>query len=213
MNIFDEAEKNEKEVKNIILFKKFIYISIVVGFVSIISLVCYKHYKGKMQNNSFEMVDLLLKSDKDEQTLSTLNQILELSKNHVKDLAAIKIAQTQFRLNKPNDAKELLYMIITGNYQEITKSYAKLLWVSYNLDNFDVNTQNDKINMRDLFAQTDDEKNVFYGQYNILKALWLVKENHKQEAVDMLKNLTISSNLTLECKKIAQTILHHVDVH
>lgn len=213
MNIFDEAEKEDLQIKSILLFKKLLYASLVIAFIAIASIAYYKYFENRMRQNSFAVVDLLLKVNQENsaESLATLSQALKLSKNYTKDLAAIKISQIEFKNNNPIKAKEILYDIITGNYKEITKSYARLLWASYNLDNFLVDSKNDKINMHDLLMASEDKSNVFYGQLNIIKALWFVQEKQKEQAVITLKNLATSDSLVLASKKMAQIILHQIE--
>jgi uncharacterized membrane protein len=215
MDILDEVEKDYQEIRRIILFKKLIYIALLIGFISIICIVSYKYYADKLKQNTFEMSNLLFQSEKQnlEESLVTLEAIMKTSKGHVKDLAALKIVQIKFANNNPMEAKNILYNIIIGNYSDITKSYAKLLWVSYNLDNANEDIKDDKLSMQDLFKDIDNKNIVFYGQFNILKALWLLKEKKEDQASETLNQLINLNILPLGLKEVTQTILHDIEIN
>jgi hypothetical protein len=215
MDILDEVEKDYQEIRRIILFKKLIYIALLIGFISIICIVSYKYYADKLKQNTFEMSNLLFESEKQnlEESLVTLEAIMKTSKGHVKDLAALKMVQIQFSKNNSLEAKNILYNIIIGDYKDITKSYAKLLWASYNLDHGNENIKNDKFTMQELFKDIDNNNIVFYGQFSILKALWLLKEKKEDQASETLNQLINLNILPSGLKEVAQIILHDIEIN
>lgn len=213
MDISDEAEKEYSEIKRIILFKKILYIALIIGIISVVSISFFQYFANKTHQKKLEMSDLLVFDYKDDQAklLDSLTQIISQSKTHAKDIAALKMANVKLKEQKYDDAKNILYNIITNDYLLITKDFARLLWISFNLNNYGDEFKSDKLSMSDLFEGINNDNSVFTGQLTIFKILWLLEKKEKDNAIQLANELINNSKLSLDIRELGKVILHDIE--
>jgi hypothetical protein len=211
MDIFDEVIKDVKDEKHYNAFKKAFPIIIAVTVLLVILMSVKSWLDNKHHKHNTEIGDLLNNavvlalSGQGQAAKESFDYILKEADNHSKDLAALGNAIQLLQSNDNNSLKSLEEIAENKYYQELSKSYAKILWLSKVID-FPIE-EIDQNKMQSYLNSFKEESKVFYGTANLIKALWLVKQDKDTEAEQVLKQIIDSKFVNHTNKNNAQAIL------
>lgn len=210
-DILEEILNDNKEEKRLFYFKKLLPIVIIFVLITVIIMIINNWYNEKKIKNNQEIGDILVKAIRspvnEELTIKPLEHLVATSNNKTKELAAI--AQIGFGIKRNDWAQtdNLLNNIINNQYyDELTTAYARLIWISLNIDKIHLSDIN--ITMLEEYLNYFDTANKpFYGTANLLKAHWYIKKGSKDLAINTLTNLISLNELPLSIKKQANYLL------
>lgn len=215
VDILDEVLNDTKDEKRIILFRKFLPKIIILMFIGAVGITSYNWYKNKTLEHHQRLGDILtnvISKEIADKNLSThsLKHLVINNENRQAELADIYMV-SELRADGNNEAAILkLEAIIANNkYQEITKSYARILWLSIILDQKEI-TESNNVKARSYMDYFVNEDQVFFTNATLLKALFYKKSGQTDLAVQYANSLLNLKNSSAIIKEQANAILANI---
>lgn len=210
-DILEEILNDEKEAKRLKLFRKIFPAIIALTIIAAFGIGGYSwFFQAKTiynQEIGDSFVQLISDESKDSKLLNDLLQEIESNnKSKLSELASIKLIREQIKLTNISSSVELLSKIIKNkDYSEITKSYARILYISLALEIDNLNNELKNKVMGHLQYFTNDSQ-VFYATATLLKSLFYLKNNQldlaKQYALEILTLPQASTIINEQAKAI-----------
>lgn len=214
-DILEEILNDEKDAKRLQIFRKILPIIIILTIVTAIFMAGYNWFSESTTLHNQEIgdsfVQLVSGDYKDKKLVnSLLEEITVNSENKLSELASLKLVNTEVQLNDITKATELLENIINKKeYSDITKSYARILYISLilDIDNLTISQENKS---REYLQYFNKDSQVFYATATLLKSLFYLKKNDfnfaKQYASETLKLSRASAVIKEQAKAIITLI-------
>lgn len=177
MDIVEEIINDEKDAKRVYYFRKFLAPIVIATIIMAVIIASYNYYSARKEEHSKKIGDMfvgLAMGGITEPTVAeeSLREIVENSDIRLAELARIRLAHENIHGNNPEKAKEQLESIIgDSSVLEMTKSYAHILLISMILDQ-QVISDSDQLQVSNLLHYFDDKNKMFYGNSQLLKALF-----------------------------------------
>jgi hypothetical protein len=225
MDLIDEANQDYKDIARAKFFKRLLLVAFVVTIFAAIINIKHKSLQQEIQLREAAASELFIKaadpSLKPDEAITKYNSVI--GGNGFSQLAELAIVRNQLLDSKNiKKAMESLHKIVTEErseyiYTEMTRSYAALQWISLALDDVKGLSEQQRLIMQEFLDRFDRNIDrhlvLFYGQAQILKALWLIEVDNKDEARELLKSIIASSNSEIkqEIKDKAAVILHSIN--
>ena len=216
-DILDEILNDEKDAKRLQIFRKILPIVITLTIITAIFMAIYSWFSQAKTRHNQEIgdsfVQLVSGEYKDKKLVNTLLEEININgENKLSELASIKLVSTQVQLNDIPKAITLLEAIIDNKeYSEITRSYARILYISLILDIDNLNTDQEN-KSREYLQYFNKDSQVFYATATLLKSLFYLKSNQldfaKQHALEVLK-LSRASGVI---KEQAKAVIAHISI-
>ncbi|MBM3467328.1 MAG: DUF2659 domain-containing protein [Alphaproteobacteria bacterium] len=210
-DILEEILNDEKEAKRLKLFRKLFPAIITLTIIVALGIAGYSWFLQAKTTHNQEIGDSFVQLISDESKNTKLfNEILkEIETNHkskLSELASIKLVSEQIKLTNVSDTMQLLSKIINNkDYSEITKSYARILYISLVLDIDNLNNELEN-KVREYLQYFTNDSQVFYATATLLKSLFYLKNNQldlaKQYALETLKLPRASAIIKEQAKAI-----------
>lgn len=211
-DILDEVLNDAKHEKRLILFRKFFPIAIAFTIIGAIAIAGYSWYKNGQQAQNQQigdvLVELLSGQVKDSTlVLESFNQLIESKKNKQTELAQIQ--RVSYLISKGEISEAMLYLENIANnpsYNEITTTYARLLWLSIILDQKEL-MEADQLKARSYMDYFSKKDQLFFGNATLIKALFYKKINQIETAKEYAQQLIDSDDAPLALKEQAKAII------
>ena len=210
-DILEEILNDEKEAKRLKLFRKLFPTIITLTIIVALGIAGYSWFLQAKTTHNQEIGDSFVQLISDESKNTKLfNEILKEietnNKSKLSELASIKLASEQIKLTNVSDSMQLLSKIINNkDYSEITKSYARILYISLVLDIDNLNNELEN-KVREYLQYFTNDSQVFYATATLLKSLFYFKNNQldlaKQYALETLKLPRASAIIKEQAKAI-----------
>ncbi|MCP5375354.1 MAG: tetratricopeptide repeat protein [Rickettsiaceae bacterium] len=210
-DILEEILNDEKEAKRLKLFRKLFPAIITLTIIVALGIAGYSWFLQAKTTHNQEIGDSFVQLISDESKNTKLfNEILKEietnNKSKLSELASIKLASEQIKLTNVSDSMQLLSKIINNkDYSEITKSYARILYISLVLDIDNLNNELEN-KVREYLQYFTNDSQVFYATATLLKSLFYFKNNQldlaKQYALETLKLPRASAIIKEQAKAI-----------
>ncbi|RTK92515.1 MAG: DUF2659 domain-containing protein [Rickettsiales bacterium] len=215
VDILDEVLNDTKDEKRIILFRKFLPTIIILMLIGAVGMTGYNWYKNKTLEHHQRLGDILTNviskeiTDKDLSN-NSLKHLVINNENRQAELADIYMV-SELRAGGDNEAAILkLETIIANNkYQEITKSYARILWLSIILDQKEI-TDSNNVKARSYMDYFVSEDQVFFTNATLLKALFYKKSGQTELAMQYANSILNSKNSSAIIKEQATAIIANI---
>lgn len=215
-DILEEILRDQSDERKLRYFKKLLPIVIITTIFIVIAMLINNWYTDKQLQNNRKMGDIFIKSvanlDSNKNlAIQSLDDLIKANDNKLSEIAALQQIGIKINDNDYNGAKNLLEQVINNkNSDEVTVSYARIIWLGLVLDqqNF---TEIEKINMQNYLKYFTDEDRPFWGTANIIKASWYVKNNQPELAVDVLKKMVSYESLPNLIKEQAKALLTNLE--
>ncbi len=212
VDILDEVLSDEKHEKRLHLFRKILPVIITCSLIIACLIAGYGWYKNRNtkhnQNIGDLLINLVLENSKDVKlSTESLEELTVKSENRQAELAQIQLVNTFLASKNSAAAKTKLVEIINNaNYLDLTRSYARIMWLSIALteDNLSDEDQNKTKIFLDHF---DNENLVFFGTATIMKSLYYKKIGQMDLARQYAEQLVKSSSIPLVIKEQASALL------
>lgn len=210
-DILEEILNDEKEAKRLKLFRKLFPAIITLTIIVALGIAGYSWFLQAKTTHNQEIGDSFVQLISDESKNTKLfNEILKEietnNKSKLSELASIKLASEQIKLTNVSDSMQLLSKTINNkDYSEITKSYARILYISLVLDIDNLNNELEN-KVREYLQYFTNDSQVFYATATLLKSLFYLKNNQldlaKQYALETLKLPRASAIIKEQAKAI-----------
>lgn len=210
-DILEEILNDEKEAKRLKLFRKLFPAIITLTIIVALGIAGYSWFLQAKTTHNQEIGDSFVQliSDESKNTKlfnDLLKEIETNNKSKLSELASIKLVSKQIKLTNISDSMQLLSKIINNkDYSEITKSYARILYISLVLDIDNLNNELEN-KVREYLQYFTNDSQVFYATATLLKSLFYLKNNQldlaKQYALETLKLPRASAIIKEQAKAI-----------
>ena len=214
-DILEEILNDEKEAKRLKLFRKLFPAIITLTIIVALGIAGYSWFLQAKTTHNQEIgdsfVQLISDESKDTKLLNDLLKKIEINnKSKLSELASIKLVSEQTKLTNVSDSMGLLSKIINNNdYSEITKAYARILYIILVLDIENLNSEQENKTREYLQYFTKDSQ-IFYATATLLKSLFHLKNNQldlaKQYAIETLKLPRASAIIKEQAKAVISGI-------
>jgi hypothetical protein len=214
-DILEEILNDKNEERTLYYFKKMLPIAMICTILVVLFMLVNNWNENKKIENNKKIGDILVNTiriinDNQASTIKSLDNLILTSNNKVKDLAIIEQIGIKINQGDTEDAKILLQNVINdAKYDELTTAYARLIWLSVVIDETDLSKINTN-EMNGCLNYFDDENKAFFGTANIIKAIWYIKNNSIDLAIDTLKKILSSKNATQTSKDQARALLSNL---
>ena len=210
-DILEEILNDEKDAKRLKLFRKLFPVIITLTIIVALGIAGYSWFLQAKTTHNQEIGDSFVQliSDESKNTKlfnDLLKEIETNNKSKLSELASIKLVSEQIKLTNISDSMQLLSKIINNkDYSEITKSYARILYISLVLDIDNLNNELEN-KVREYLQYFTNDSQVFYATATLLKSLFYLKNNQldlaKQYALETLKLPRASAIIKEQAKAI-----------
>ena len=227
-DIVKEVEDDYKQLKKIAIFKKSLPIIIISTIIIAVYWNVYEHYKHKSENADMEASKIFIEANFNSQTSSALIEkllhIVKTADDKIAELAILRLIQEDLVLHKSKkEAKDLLYDIANDQpisadikkvkYQDLTKRYAKYLYVSLFMDDFGALAEQDAKVIEKFISDLTNTEGAFYDSALLSKAIFLGKTKSLEECKSALQLLISKKNFNEVVRRYAQILLHNINVN
>ena len=210
-DIIEEIISDQKDAKRLYYFRKLLPVVIIVTVIVAVLMTSYSYYKKQQENHNQEigdmLIDIIAGNIHDEQMVDeTLQNIITNSGIKQAELAKLKTALNPHYGETDGALQYLEAIIDDSDNSEITRSYARILWISLILDieklDNDMQTQ-----ARNYLQYFKDRKQVFYTSATLLKALFYFKNNQLDLAKSIATEITKMPKASIVIKEQANALL------
>ena len=139
-----------------------------------------------------------------------LSYVQENAKNHAKDIAALQQIAINIASNNDAEALDMLEVAIENKeYLDLTRSYAKLTWISIMMDKKSI-SDDVKSKMEKHFSSFTEES-PFWGSAKLLEALYFVGSDNER-AKNVASSLLSSKVSTQNIKEEAEALISNLNI-
>lgn len=214
-DIIDEVIRDSREEKKIAYFKKSLPIILIATIVIIFGMIVNDFRKNNAQEHNQEIGDIILNSlenlSKDpDVTMEGLKYVQDNAKNHAKDLAILQQVAINIASDKKDEALALLNIAISDKkLLDLTRSYAKLTWISIIMDKKSISDE--EKNIMEKYFKDFTEKTPFFASSKLLEALYY-SSSDKEKAASIAQSLISSKLVTVNVKEEAAALISNLKI-
>ena len=211
-DILDEALSDEKDEKKIMLFRKIFPIIITLTVIVAIAMGSFSWYQNRLESHNQKVGDMLvdlISGEYGEKNLinESLDNLIQDGDNRQVEMAEIQKVVGVIESGDASAAFEQLESIIANtNYYEITRSFARLLWLNLILDEKSISDEL-KMKARNHMQYFKEPSQVFFTNATLLKAVFYKKNNQNDLAAEYANAILDLDNASLIAKEQARAIL------
>lgn len=211
-DILDEALSDEKDEKKIMLFRKIFPIIITLTVIIAIAMGGFSWYQNRLESHNQKVGDMLvdlISGEYGEKKLinESLDNLIQDGDNRQVEMAEIQRVVNVIESGDSPAAFELLESIIANtNYNDITRSFARLLWLNLILDEKSISDEL-KMKARNHMQYFKEPSQVFFINATLLKAVFYKKNNQNDLAAEYANTILDLESASLIAKEQARAIL------
>jgi hypothetical protein len=211
-DILAEVLDDQRVERRVRYFKKALPIIILSLIVAIIVIFIRDLHIKKLNDHNIEMGNILLKSIIDTKAdEAILDAVITQTETATKEIAHLRQASIKMMKEDYASSKTLLETIINSkDYSEITIRYARLMWLSFMMNETNLSKLDEETIMRYL-DYFNNEEELFFGSANIIKAIFYIKNNKLKEAKLTLERILSLQNVEAPIVWQAKTIFSTID--
>lgn len=216
-DILDEVLSDRNDERKVFYLKKALPIVGAITLLTIIIMIVNMIRVSTNEKYNIEMGDVIVKSLESVQTdpkvaIEGIEYLMKNAENHAKDIAALQTIAINMSNNDFKKAIELIESITEdSNYLDLTRSYARLMWLSVMLDSGAAEKQKLSAKFEKYFKDFEDENSAFYGAANILKAIYYQKID-TEKAIQTAQNLIASKKVAPTIREEARALLSNISL-
>ena len=211
-DILDEALSDEKDEKKIMLFRKIFPIIIILTVIVAIAMGSFSWYQNRIESHNQKVGDMLvdlISGEYGEKKLinESLDNLVQDGDNRQVEMAEIQRVVGVIESGDASAAFEQLESIIANaNYNDITRSFARLLWLNLILDEKNLSDEL-KMKARNHMQYFKEPSQVFFTNATLLKAVFYKKNNQNDLAAEYANTILDLESASLIAKEQARAIL------
>lgn len=214
-DLIDEVSLDHAEEKKLKYFKQTLPWVIGATILIIICMAIYNYRAEKRIAHNKEMGDMLIKamsvmSEDEKAADEALSYLVKEGSKGMGDIAMLEKVAMHLKAHKKEMALQELEKIATEAHNKLTRSYAKVVWMSIIIDQPEISEREKELMKNNLAAFKDDEVE-FFGTAQVLGAFFYVKNNQKEEAGSALQKVLASNNVSPLVKDQAEALLANLN--
>lgn len=215
-DIIEEVGLDHKEEKRLKYFKQALPWVIGATALIIISMAIYNYRDEKRIVHNQEMGDMLIKAmsvmSEDKKTANeTLSYLVKDGGKGIGDIAMLEKVAMHLKSGKRELALQELEKIAGDAHNQLTKSYAKVVWMSIVVDQKKMSEHEKELMESNLGSFKDDDME-FFGTAQVLGAFFHAKNNQTEEARSALHKVLASDNVPPLVKDQAKALLANLSI-
>ena len=211
-DILDEALSDEKDEKKIMLFRKIFPIIITLTVIIAIAMGGFSWYQNRLESHNQKVGDMLvdlISGEYGEKKLinESLDNLIQDGDNRQVEMAEIqRVVNVIESGDSPAAFEQLESIIANTNYNDITRSFARLLWLNLILDEKSISNEL-KMKARNHMQYFKEPSQVFFINATLLKAVFYKKNNQNDLAAEYANTILDLESASLIAKEQARAIL------
>lgn len=212
VDIVDEIVNDEKDARRVYYFRKFLPIILIATIIIAIGITVYGYHQNKQEEHKRKIGDMFIDvatgnvPDTDV-ARSSLEEIINNSGIRTAEMARIQLIHGMIAGNMHADAKGQLQAIIDdSNALEITKAYARILYVAMVLEQ-NVISDSEQLLVTNLLQFFASEDTMFYPTSQLLKALFHYKIGQYEVAKNVAMEVTKIKTASIIVKDQAAAVI------
>lgn len=211
-DILDEALSDEKDEKKIMLFRKIFPIIITLTVIIAIAMGGFSWYQNRLESHNQKVGDMLvdlISGEYGEKKLinESLDNLIQDGDNRQVEMAEIqRVVNVIESGDSPAAFEQLESIIANTNYNDITRSFARLLWLNLILDEKSISDEL-KMKARNHMQYFKEPSQVFFINATLLKAVFYKKNNQNDLAAEYANTILDLESASLIAKEQARAIL------
>ena len=211
-DILDEALSDEKDEKKIMLFRKVFPIIITLTVIISIAMGGFSWYQNRLESYNQKIGDMLvdlISGEYGEKKLinESLGNLIQDGDNRQVEMAEIQSVVNVIESGGSLAAFEQLESIIANiNDHDITRSFARLLWLNLILDEKNVSDEL-KIKARNHMQYFKEPSQVFFINATLIKAVFHKKNGQSDLAAEYANAILDLESISSIIKEQARAIL------
>lgn len=211
-DILDEALSDEKDEKKIMLFRKIFPIIITLTVIIAIAMGGFSWYQNRLESHNQKVGDMLvdlISGEYGEKKLinESLDNLIQDGDNRQVEMAEIqRVVNVIESGDSPAAFEQLESIIADTNYNDITRSFARLLWLNLILDEKSISDEL-KMKARNHMQYFKEPSQVFFINATLLKAVFYKKNNQNDLAAEYANTILDLESASLIAKEQARAIL------
>ncbi|WP_316353853.1 DUF2659 family protein [Candidatus Trichorickettsia mobilis] len=219
-DILEEVLRDQSYEKKVYYFKKALPVVILITILSVIAMLIFSWYMGTRAQHNMQMGDMLIKSmdnlilekSVDSKLIQqSLDNLVTKNNNRVREIAALKQVNLKIAVKDYDSAKVLLEKIIDNeNYYETTTAYARIVWLGLVIDQKKI-VASDKSKLQKYLQYFSNETKEFFGTASIIKAIWHIRNEEPESALNVLKAVMALHTTPQIIKEQAKALLSKIE--
>lgn len=211
-DILDEALSDEKDEKKIMLFRKIFPIIITLTVIIAIAMGGFSWYQNRIESHNQKVGDMLvdlISGEYGEKKLinESLDNLIQDGDNRQVEMAEIqRVVNVIESGDSPAAFEQLESIIANANYNDITRSFTRLLWLNLILDEKNLSDEL-KMKARNHMQYFKEPSQVFFINATLLKAVFYKKNNQNDLAAEYANTILDLESASLIAKEQARAIL------
>lgn len=211
-DILDEALSDEKDKKKIMLFRKIFPIIITLTVIIAIAMGGFSWYQNRLESHNQKVGDMLvdlISGEYGEKKLinESLDNLIQDGDNRQVEMAEIqRVVNVIESGDSPAAFEQLESIIANTNYNDITRSFARLLWLNLILDEKSISDEL-KMKARNHMQYFKEPSQVFFINATLLKAVFYKKNNQNDLAAEYANTILDLESASLIATEQARAIL------
>lgn len=214
-DIIDEVIRDKREETKMIYFKKSLPIVLGATIVIILGMIISQYRENNAKAHNQEIGDTIVNSlenlaNDPAVAIEGLQYVQENAKNHAKDIGALQQVAIFIASNKDEEAISILENIIDNKeYQDLTRSYAKLTWISMLIDKKPMS--DDTKSKIEKYFMDFTEKKAFFASAKLLEAIYY-SESDKAKSEEIAKSLLSNKVVPMNIKEEASALISNLKI-
>lgn len=209
-DLIDEVEVDKIEERKVKIFKRIVPIVILLTLAIVSYMTWQKHRAEQRYQHNLKMTDMLVNSvdvvSADADTaLKGLNFIEDEAENSLADLAIFEKVKLLQKDNHTNEAMKLLRRLSNEAKGDVSRSYAKILWLAILAEKGDYEQR--KHDFEEITSYFQNKKDAFYPNALILAALVYKNNGNNDSAMALLETVINAENVSGISKEEAKALL------
>lgn len=211
-DLLEETKSDYIEIKKLEYFKKALPFIIIGTIIVITTMLINDWWNSRIIANNQKMGDLFIKAiqSNDKNLLDeSLNLIIKDDSTGIADIA--RLVRLQENFSRKDEASSLanLQEIAKEAKNDLTKAYARLVWMNIVIDKKEISTLEAK-GMAEYISYFKDDSIPFFGSASIINALYKIRNNDLEGARVLLKQLLNSNDISRTVQDQANSILSNL---
>lgn len=219
-DIFDEALNDANDEKKVNFFRKILPTVITLTVIISIFMAYYSWRSYKIQIHNEEMGDLLTEIAKNsdfssketaKESIKKIDNFIKEAENNQVELAEIYKLIHFLRDKDSKDAyNHLDWIIANSKYSDITRSFARLIWLNILVDEQIISYEM-QVRARDYMQYFETEKQPFFVNATLLKALFYKKNGQNDKALEYAKSVLNMEQAQMVAREEAKAIIYNIE--
>jgi len=213
-DLIDEVRLEHADEKKLKYFKRSLPWVIGLTVLVIIFMAIYDFRAKKQIAHNKEMGDTLVKAmslklEDGKVADETLSYLIKESPNGLGDIAMLEKIAVRLQGDNKIEALKELEFTASSAHNNLTRSYARVVWMSIIVDQQQV-SDHEKEMMAENLKYFEDEDTEFFGTAQVLGALFNAKNNKIDEARSSLQKVLANSKISPLVKDQAKALLANI---